>query len=103
MNQDHWCNHCAICDAAINRDLSICSECEKAFESGPEAQPVCEAELLDLDRYSGRMFPWERSSNQLRLISANRAWLMLALGLVALIVFLALLRTPLPSCWELSS
>ena len=103
MKQDHCSNHCAICDAAINRDLSICSECEKAFESAPESQPVYEAELLDLDRYACRMFPWERSRNQLRLISANRAWLMLALGLVALILLLALLRTPLPSCWELSS
>jgi hypothetical protein len=47
------------------------------------------------------MFPWEQSANQLRLIGTNRGWLILALGLVVLVVFLALLRTPLPSCWEL--
>jgi predicted nucleic acid-binding Zn ribbon protein len=103
MNQDSPSNHCGICEAAISSDLSVCSECEKAFESAPEAQPVPETTSLDLEKYSCRMFPWEQSSNQLQLISANRAWLILALGLVVLVVLLALLRTPLPSCWELAS
>ena len=103
MNRDHWSNHCGICDAPIGNDLPVCSDCEKAFESAPEAQPVREATPLDLEQYSCRMFPWEQNGNQLRLISANRAWLILALGLVVLVLLLALLRTPLPSCWELAS
>ena len=103
MNRDHWNDHCGICDAPISGDLPLCSECEKAFESAPEAQALRGAIPLDLEQYSCRMFPWEQSNNQLRLISANRAWLILALGLVVLILFLALLRTPLPSCWELAS
>jgi len=103
MNQDHRSNHCDICDVAICSDLSICSECQKAFESAPEAQLVREAMPLDLEQYSCRMFPWEQSSNQPRLISANPGWLILALGLVILVLFFALVRTPLPSCWELAS
>ena len=103
MNQDYWSNHCGICDAAISSDLSVCSECEKAFEPAPGAQPAHETTPLDLEQYSCRMFPWEQSANQLRLIGTNRGWLILALGLVVLVVFLALLRTPLPSCWELAS
>ena len=98
-NQDH----CGICDQAISGDLSICPECERAFESDSEARPARELVPLDLEQYSCRMFPWERSTNQLRLISVNRAWLVIALGLVVLVVLLALLRTPLPSCWELAS
>ncbi len=93
----------AFASAAISGDLSVCSECEKAFESAPESQSVRASIPLDLEQYSCRMFPWEQSSNQLRLISANRAWLILALGLVVLVSFLALLRAPLPSCWELAS
>jgi hypothetical protein len=103
MNQDHGGNHCGICDAAFSGDLSICPECESAFQPAPEAQTAREVMPLDLEQYSCRMFPWEQSRNQLRLIGANRAWLILALGLVVLVVLLALLRTPLPSCWELAS
>jgi hypothetical protein len=103
MNQDHCGNHCGICDAAFSGDLSICSECEKAFESASEAQTAREVMPLDLEQYSCRMFPWEQSRNQLRLIGSNCGWLILALGLLVLVVFLALLRTPLPSCWELAS
>jgi hypothetical protein len=103
MNPDHWSNHCGICDASISGNLPVCSECEQAFESAPEAQSLREATPLDLEKYSCRMFPWEQSSNQLRLIGPNQAWLILALGLVVLVLFLALFRTPLPSCWELSS
>ena len=55
MNRDHGSNHCDICDAPISSDLPVCSECEKAFESAPEAQPVREATTLDLERYSCRM------------------------------------------------
>jgi len=103
MNRDHWSNHCGICDAPISIDQPVCSECEKAFESAPEAQTLREATPLDLEQYSCRMFPWEQSNNQLRLISGNRVRLILALGLVVLVLFLALFRTPLPSCWELAS
>jgi hypothetical protein len=103
MSRDHWSNHCGVCDAPTSSDLSVCSDCEKAFESASGAQPVHEGKPLDLEQYSCRMFPWEQSSNQLRLISTNRGWLILALGLVVLVLLLALLRTPLPSCWELAS
>jgi hypothetical protein len=48
------------------------------------------------------MFPWEQISTQPRLICADPVWLLLALGLVVLVLLLALVRTPLPSCWELS-
>jgi hypothetical protein len=37
------------------------------------------------------------------LISVSTVWLVLALGLIVLVLLLALIRTPLPSCWELSS
>jgi hypothetical protein len=49
------------------------------------------------------MFPWEQMVIQPRLVSGNAVWLVFALGLIALVLLLALVRTPLPSCWELSS
>jgi predicted nucleic acid-binding Zn ribbon protein len=103
MNQDHWSNYCGICGAAINSDLSVCSDCEKAFQAAPEAQLIRTAMPLDLEQYSCRMFPWEQSRNQPRLINAHGAWLIITLGLIILVILLALLRTPLPSCWELAS
>ncbi len=58
---------------------------------------------LNLEKYGGRMFPWEQMLTQPRLITIHFAWLVLAIGLIVLVFLLALLRTPLPSCWEISS
>jgi hypothetical protein len=58
---------------------------------------------LDLGKYSARMFPWEQVTAAPRLISVSTVWLVLALGLIVLVLLMALIRTPLPSCWELSS
>jgi hypothetical protein len=60
-------------------------------------------ETLDLDKYNPRMFPWEPVVAPVRLIGVHSGWLLLALGLVVLVLLLALIRTPLPSCWEISS
>jgi hypothetical protein len=60
-------------------------------------------EALDLDRYNPRMFPWEPAVAPARLIDVHPGWLLLALGLVVLVLLLALFRTPLPNCWEISS
>jgi hypothetical protein len=49
------------------------------------------------------MFPWEPMKSQPALIISKRAWVILAIGLVILVLLLALLRTPLPSCWEINS
>jgi hypothetical protein len=49
------------------------------------------------------MFPWEQMTTPPRLISLNPVWLAFALLLVTLVLLLAFLRTPLPSCWEISS
>lgn len=102
MDRDHS-HHCDICDSPIGVEVALCPECELAFASAEEGEPEREPRPLDLDRYSCQMFPWERGRNQVRLISANPVWIFLALGLVLLVVLLALLRTPLPSCWELAS
>jgi hypothetical protein len=48
------------------------------------------------------MFPWEQSRNLPRLVISNKIWLILAIALAVIVVLLALVRAPLPSCWELS-
>jgi hypothetical protein len=101
-NRDQGGSHCGICHGVIGSGLSICSECENAFDSDPEAQVIRELRPLDLEQYSCPLFPWEQGRNHFRLICAHPAWLLLALGLVVLVVLLALLRTPLPSCWEIA-
>jgi hypothetical protein len=73
------------------------------FQPFPEAEPLFETTPLDLRKYNSRMFPWEPVTAPPRLISVQPVWLILALGLVILVLLLALFRTPLPSCWELSS
>jgi hypothetical protein len=103
MNEQQLTNQWGICRAALSGDVSICPECEKAFGSMTGIQTASDAKQLDLCQYSYRMFPWEQSHCGPPLMSANRAWLFLALGLVVLVLLLALLRTPLPSCWELAS
>ena len=103
MNEQQLTNLCSVCRATLSGEVSICPECERAFESMPGMQTASEARQLDLRQYACRMFPWEQGHYGPPLTNANRAWLVLALGLVVLVLLLALLRTPLPSCWELAS
>jgi hypothetical protein len=103
MHQERVITLCGICGAKICQEGIICRECEQAFEPVPGSETVSETIPLDLGKYGSRMFPWEQITTQPRLISVRSVWLILALGLVVLVLLLALLRTPLPSCWELSS
>jgi hypothetical protein len=93
---------CEICGAEVCGDGTVCQECHRAFAPGQGGEAVCETSPLDLNKYGSPTFPWEQISSQPRLICTNSVLLLLALGLVVLVIFLALVRTPLPSCWELS-
>ena len=107
MNQKRLITLCGICGAGIHGEGTVCQECLSAFATGPGGETNLETDLetgsLDLGKYNSRMFPWEQITVQPRLISIHPAWLIAALALVVLVLLLALLRTPLPSCWELSS
>ena len=103
MSEQQLTNLCSVCRATLSGEVSICPECERAFESMPGMQTAGDAGPLDLRQYACRMFPWEQGHYRPPLMSANCGWLVLALGLVVLVLLLALLRTPLPSCWELAS
>jgi hypothetical protein len=103
MNEERLTNQCGICGATVTGNVSICPECERAFDATPGVQTASDATPLDPTQYSWRMFPWEQDNYRLPLMSANRAWLVVALGLVFLVLLLALLRAPLPSCWEVAS
>jgi hypothetical protein len=102
MSQAWSITLCGICGAEVCREGAVCLECQRSFEAGQEGETVCETGPLDLRKYDARMFPWEQMPAQPRLISVNPVWLIFALGLVVLVLLLALIRTPLPSCWELS-
>jgi hypothetical protein len=62
---------------------------------------ISEEPPLDLEKYCSQMFPWEHSRNRPRLITSDKAAMILAIALVVVVVLLALIRAPLPSCWEL--
>ena len=94
---------CGICGAEVYGEGTICQECQRAFESGPGGETASETIPLDLGKYDPRMFPWEQMAIPPRLVSVHPICLALALGLVVLVLLLALVRTPLPSCWELAS
>lgn len=94
---------CGICDAQICDEGTICPPCQRDFESSLGDENSSGAASLDLGKYTSRMFPWEQIQTEPRLISVHPVWLVLALGMIVLVLLLALLRTPLPSCWELSS
>jgi hypothetical protein len=103
MHEDAHAGCCEICGAEIPVGGVVCPACENAFKQQNADEVISEDATLDLSRYSAGMFPWEPSSNQLRLITSNRRWVAVVLALIFLIAILALLRTPLPSCWEVSS
>src|ERR1700740_2324466 len=101
MNEARSVTLCGICRAEICGEKTVCQECQRAFESDRD-ETAAEMSSLDLEKYRARMFPWEQGATAPKLISIHPVCLVLALGLVALVLLLALIRTPLPSCWELS-
>jgi hypothetical protein len=103
MNEVRSITPCGICGVEVCGEGTVCQECQRAFESGPVDETAAEMSPLDLEKYRARMFPWEQVATAPRLISIHPVWLVLALGLIVLVLLLALIRTPLPSCWELSS
>ena len=102
MEEERQAVRCDICGVVVGDDSAICAECERAFGPASPAEAVCDEPLLDLGQYCWRMFPWEPSRNRPRLIIANKTWLILAIALAVIVILLALIRAPLPSCWEIS-
>lgn len=101
MHPDH-AEYCGIC-GAIGSFASVCPDCEKSFESVASDRFDFDEAILDPEKYTCRMFPWEPAKWQPALINSNWAWFILAVGLALIVILLALFRTPLPSCWEISS
>jgi hypothetical protein len=102
MNSKSIVTLCEICDAEVSGEGTVCQECHRAFAPGQGIEAASEISPLDLSKYGSPMFPWEQAATQPRLIRADSVWLLLALALVILVLLLALVRAPLPSCWELS-
>jgi hypothetical protein len=102
MNIERMADCCRICGALLRDDSGFCTECEKAFEPVFSNESGGEQPVLDLELYCYRMFPWERSRNLPGLITSKMAWAFLAIVLVSVVLWLALARAPLPSCWEIS-
>ena len=98
MNAEREADRCPVCRQPNPGDAGICGDCEKAF-GRPEEATV--AEGIDLERYAGKMFPWEPAKIVPNLVSGRRAALLLCLALVLIVVLLSLLRAPIPSCWEI--
>jgi hypothetical protein len=103
MNDARSITLCGICGAEACGEGTVCSECQRAFDRTSGTVNGMNTGLLDLDNYRPRMFPWEPILTPPRLIGVHPGWLLLALGMVILVLLLALTRTPLPSCWEISS
>jgi hypothetical protein len=103
MNDARPITLCGICGTEFCKEGTVCSECQRAFDQAPGTGIAVDTGQLDLEKYSPRMFPWEQSVTPPRLIGVHLGWLLLALGMVVLVLLLALIRTPLPSCWEISS
>ena len=97
MHPERETNGCPVCGQAHQSERVICAACEKAF-GRREEQPV--GERIDLERYTGQMFPWEPSKIVPSLVSGRWAAFILCFALVLIVVLLSLLRAPIPSCWE---
>jgi len=102
MEKERQPDRCDICGVEIGDDSAICAECERAFGPASPAEVTGDEPLIDLEQYCCRMFPWEQSRNPPRLVVSNKTWLILAIALAAIVILLALIRAPLPSCWEIS-
>jgi hypothetical protein len=100
MDQSPSTQHCPVCGAPNFQGQSICAACEEAFKSA-DADPE-NANGIDLNRYTAKMFPWEPSDITPRLLSWAQSWSVLCFGLILIVVLLSLFRTPLPTCWETS-
>jgi hypothetical protein len=97
MKPEHAAESCPVCGQPNPAETVICADCERAFGS-PEEPAV--GERIDVERYVGKMFPWEPSKIAPNLLSGRRAALLLCFALVLIVVLLSLLRAPIPSCWE---
>jgi hypothetical protein len=102
MNAERLSASCKICGAPTRDDSEFCGECESAFEPAVSGESGGERRVLDLERYGYRTFPWDQNGNLPGLITSNAAWVFLAIALVLIVLLLALVRAPLPSCWEIS-
>ena len=92
---------CAVCGGPKSRTSSVCQACETAFNSGSADRS--NPKRIDLNRYTTKIFPWEPSAIIPRLVAPSLVWSAVCVGLILIVVLLSLLRTPLPSCWEISS
>ena len=97
MIPEREADRCPVCGQPRPSETVICAECESAF--GRSEEPAA-GERIDLERYVGRMFPWEPSKIAPNLVSGRRAAFLLCFALVLIVVLLSLLRAPIPSCWE---
>jgi hypothetical protein len=101
MDQDLPNHQCTVCAGPNFGAPSICAACEEAFESA--GRDVATTGCIDLNHYSGNVFPWEPSDIAPRLLSSSWSYLIICVGLILIVVLLSFLRTPLPTCWEISS
>jgi predicted nucleic acid-binding Zn ribbon protein len=102
MNKVQQSDQCKICGVPTGADEGFCAECASALGPPAPDESAHENAQVDLEVYSGGNFPWEQTRKQPRLINSKTIWLVLAIALVVIVVLLALVRAPLPSCWELS-
>ena len=79
MNPEPEEDRCPVCGQPNPGGMVICTECEQAF-GRPEEAAV--GEKIDLERYVGKMFPWEPSKIAPNLVSGRRAALLLCFALV---------------------
>jgi hypothetical protein len=97
MNAESDCSNCPVCGEFNPAGSGMCAECSKAFDGNSDAPPGA---AIDVERYVAKMFPWEPSKIAPNLVSGRWAALVLCFALVLIVVLLALLRAPIPSCWE---
>jgi hypothetical protein len=97
MNSESECSRCPVCGELNLTDAAMCAECSAAFNTSAD---VPAGDAIDVERYVGKMFPWESSKIAPNLVSGRWAALVLCFALVLIVVLLALLRAPIPSCWE---
>jgi hypothetical protein len=97
MNAESECSRCPVCGELNLAGSAVCAECSEAFDKSAD---VPAGDAIDVERYVARMFPWEPSKSAPNLVSGRWAALVLCFALVLIVVLLALLRAPIPSCWE---